>query len=82
MSDVNNDNLINEYINVLAKKVNDLSLELIMAQTKLNLSTKENESLKEQVETLNTKNNKEELNNAGNSETEKVRNKQQRTDYE
>lgn len=81
MSDVNNDNLINEYINVLAKKVNDLSLELIMAQTKLNLLTKENESLREQVETLNTKNNKEEV-DANNSETEKVRNKQQRTNYE
>lgn len=82
MSDENNDNLVNEYINVLAKKVNDLSLELVMTQTKLNLSTKENESLRAQIENLNTKNNKEELNNAGNSETEKVRNKQQRTDYE
>ena len=81
MSDVNNDNLVNEYINVLAKKVNDLSLELVMTQTKLNLSTKENESLKKQIENLNTKNNKEEV-DANNSETEKVRNKQQRTDYE
>lgn len=81
MSDVNNDNLVNEYINVLAKKVNDLSLELVMTQTKLNLSTKENESLRAQIENLNTKNNKEEV-DANNSETEKVRNKQQRTDYE
>lgn len=81
MSDANNDNLVNEYINVLAKKVNDLSLELVMTQTKLNLSTKENESLREQIENLNTKNNKEEV-DANNSETEKVRNKQQRTNYE
>lgn len=80
MSDTNNDTLVNEYINVLVKKVNDLSLELVMTQTKLNLSAKENEKLRGQIENLNTKNNKEEL-DAGNTETEKVRNTKQHTDY-
>lgn len=70
MSEENNDNLINEYINVLARKVNDLSLELVMAQTKLNLFAKENEILKGQVEGLNTKNSKEES-SVNDFETEK-----------
>lgn len=47
-----NENLINEYINVLNKRVNDLSQELLVAQAKLNLATKEQEGYLAQIETL------------------------------
>lgn len=50
--DQNNENMVNEYINVLIKKVNDMSLELVMAQTKANLAAKEKEQALKTIETL------------------------------
>lgn len=50
--DQNNEAMVNEYINVLLKKVNDTSLELVMAQTKVNLATKEREQALKTIETL------------------------------
>ena len=44
--------MVNEYINVLIKKVNDMSLELVMAQTKANLAAKEKEQALKTIETL------------------------------
>lgn len=41
----NNDNLVNEYINVLAKKLNDVSLEVVSLQTRLNVLSREKEQL-------------------------------------
>ena len=41
----NNEGLLNEYINVLAKKVNEQSLEVITFQAKINLAIKEKEHL-------------------------------------
>lgn len=48
----NNETMVNEYINVLIKKVNDMSLELVMAQTKANLAAKEKEQALKTIETL------------------------------
>lgn len=39
----NNDNLINEYINVLAKKYNDVCMEMVTVQARVNLVVKEKE---------------------------------------
>ena len=50
--DQNNEAMVNEYINVLLKKVNDTSLELVMAQTKANLANKEKEQALKTIETL------------------------------
>jgi len=50
--DQNNEAMVNEYINVLLKKVNDTSLELLMAQTKANLANKEKEQALKTIETL------------------------------
>lgn len=41
----NNDNLVNEYINVLVKKLNDVSLEVVTLQTRLNVLSREKEQL-------------------------------------
>lgn len=46
----NNDNMVNEYINVLIKKFNDLSLEAVTLQTRFNLVTKEKEQLLKMIE--------------------------------
>ena len=50
--DQNNEAMVNEYINVLLKKVNDTTLELVMAQTKANLANKEKEQALKTIETL------------------------------
>ena len=50
--DQNNEAMVNEYINVLLKKVNDTSLELVMAQTKANLAIREKEQALKTIETL------------------------------
>jgi len=50
--DQNNEAMVNEYINVLLKKVKDTSLELVMAQTKANLANKEKEQALKTIETL------------------------------
>lgn len=49
----NNDNLVNEYINVLAKKYNDLALEVVTIQTRFNLVAKEKEQLLKSIEIKN-----------------------------
>jgi len=41
----NNEGLLNEYISVLAKKVNEQSLEVITFQARINLAIKEKEHL-------------------------------------
>ena len=41
----NNENLVNEYINVLAKKMNDQALEVVTLQARINLAIKEKEQL-------------------------------------
>lgn len=46
----NNDNMVNEYINVLIKKFNDLSLEAVTVQTRFNLAVKEKEQLLKMIE--------------------------------
>jgi len=46
----NNDNMVNEYINVLIKKFNDLSLEAVTIQTRFNLAVKEKEQLLKMIE--------------------------------
>jgi chromosome segregation ATPase len=46
----NNENLVNEYINLLAKKVNDLSIEAVTLQARINLAVKEKDQLLKIVE--------------------------------
>jgi len=41
----NNDVLVNEYINTIAKKYNDTSLEVVNLQARLNVATKEKNQL-------------------------------------
>lgn len=48
-----NENLVNEYINVLAKKLSDVSLEVVTIQAKANLANKEKEQLLKTIEKLN-----------------------------
>jgi len=47
-----NNELINEYINRLASNLNDRTMELVLAQSKLNVANKEIESLKAKLEEL------------------------------
>lgn len=47
-----NNDLINEYINRLASNLNDRTMELVLAQSKLNVANKEIESLKVKLEEL------------------------------
>lgn len=47
-----NNDLINEYINRLASNLNDRTMELVLAQSKLNVANKEIESLKAKIEEL------------------------------
>jgi len=47
-----NNDLINEYINRLASNLNDRTMELVLAQSKLNVANKEIESLKAKLEEL------------------------------
>lgn len=46
----NNDALINEYINTLAKKYNDVALEVVTLQARNNLLSKEKEKLLKSLE--------------------------------
>ena len=46
----NNDALVNEYINVVIKRMNDVSLELVTSQAKNNLLAKEKEQLLKSIE--------------------------------
>jgi len=47
-----NNELINEYINRLASNLNDRTMELVLAQSKLNVANKEIEGLKVKLEEL------------------------------
>jgi len=47
-----NNELINEYINRLASNLNDRTMELVLAQSKLNVANKEIEGLKAKLEEL------------------------------
>jgi uncharacterized protein HemY len=47
-----NNDLVNEYINRLASNLNDRTMELVLAQSKLNVANKEIESLKAKLEEL------------------------------
>jgi len=47
-----NNELINEYINRLASNLNDRTMELVLAQSKLNVANKEIEGLKAKLKEL------------------------------